>query len=399
MKRTIFTAIISLFIAISSFAQSGTCGSNLTWNINAEGVLTISGTGAMTDYFYTSGNITTAPWGVHASLLKSLVISDEITHIGKYAFWGCNGFTGDLTIPNSVKTIGEFAFRGCSGFKGSLIISNLMEVIGDGTFAFCSGFTGSLTIPNSVKTIGAEAFNSCSGFTGGLTIGDLVETIGRSAFSECKGFTGSLDIPNLVVTIGDYAFSGCRGFTGSLTIGNSVKTIKSAAFSGCIGFTGDLTIPNSVVTIGEYAFNGCVGFTSIESKAVAPPTATANTFNGINKAIPVYVPSGTLADYKAATGWKDFTNMTEIGGSTGIKDNIQAIARVYPNADGTFTVDVTGSETYNVTVVNMQGQVVKRETVTGGSHIINISNQPAGVYMFVVDNGKQKATVKGIKRN
>jgi hypothetical protein len=78
MKKIILTTIISLFIATGSFAQaySGKCGDNLTWELYTEtGVLTISGTGAMTGYFYTSGNITTAPWGEYAALLKSLVLS------------------------------------------------------------------------------------------------------------------------------------------------------------------------------------------------------------------------------------------------------------------------------------------------------------------------------------
>ena len=116
---------MSLFITMGSFAQthSGTCGANLTWTLNAS-VLTISGTGAMTNYTYMElGNdtyITSAPWGTHASSLKSLVINEGVTHIGDNAFSYCIGFTGNLTIPNSVKTIGMSAFRNCTGFKGSL---------------------------------------------------------------------------------------------------------------------------------------------------------------------------------------------------------------------------------------------------------------------------------------
>ena len=82
--------------------------------------------------------------------------------------------------------------------------------------------------------------------------------------------------------------------------------------------------------------------------------------------------------------------------NSSIKNNSLS-AEVYSNGNGTFTVDVANSETFNVTVINMQGQIVKTETAQGGSHIVNIINQPAGVYMFVIDDGKQKATVK-VKR-
>ena len=89
--------------------------------------------------------------------------------------------------------------------------------------------------------------------------------------------------------------------------------------------------------------------------------------------------------------------VTVTEGTTSIEDNKQEISAVYPNADGTFTIETSGNETCNITVANMNGQVVKRETMQGGSHIINIANQPAGVYVFVVDNGKQKTTARIIK--
>ena len=313
MKRIIFTTIISLFIATGSFAQtySGSCGANLTWTLN-NGVLTISGTGAMTNYSYERipdiGDVTTAPWGIHTASLQSLVLNEGITHIGDCAFAVCTGltgsltipnsvisigdnafnncfgFTGNLTIPNSVKTIEAQAFIGCSGFNGGLTIGNSVETIGHGAFYSCTGFSGNLTIPNSVKTIVEYAFAKCSGFTGNLTIGNSVKTIEEATFWECTGFkgnltigsavetigygsfrstsfTGNLTIPNSVKIIERYAFTDCTGFKGNLTIGNSVKTIEEAAFYGCTGFTGNLTIPNSVVTIGNNAFTACTGFT------------------------------------------------------------------------------------------------------------------------------------------
>ena len=40
----------------------------------------------------------------------------EVTTIGGYAFAGCRGFSGALTIPGTVTEIGEGAFAECSGF-------------------------------------------------------------------------------------------------------------------------------------------------------------------------------------------------------------------------------------------------------------------------------------------
>ena len=45
-------------------------------------------------------------------------VSYSVTSIGDYAFSGCYGFDGTLTIPNSVTSIGSEAFSWCRGFTG-----------------------------------------------------------------------------------------------------------------------------------------------------------------------------------------------------------------------------------------------------------------------------------------
>ena len=80
----------------------GICGDSLTWVLDVNGILTISGTGEMTNY--SSG---TAPWHSYSDKIKSLILSDGITSIGQYAFYNCTTLTGDLVIPDSVTSIGE----------------------------------------------------------------------------------------------------------------------------------------------------------------------------------------------------------------------------------------------------------------------------------------------------
>ena len=193
----------------------------------------------------------------------NLTIPESVTKIGEFAFYGCSGFEGDLIIPNSVTTIGTCAFDGCRGFNGKLRLSESLTTIGEAAFVGCTGFTGDLTIPPKVTTIGDSAFNRCYGFTGNLKISENVTVIGNAVFSGCSGFTGDLTIPENVTTIGEWAFSGCSGFTGNLTIPGSVTTIGDSAFGNCGGFTGDLTIPENVTTIGNNAFFGCIGFSLI----------------------------------------------------------------------------------------------------------------------------------------
>lgn len=77
---------------------SGTCGENLTWEYDTSTyTLTISGTGEMYNYSFSSYNgtsngpyVTTAPWRSYYSTMKTVIINSGVTSIGNYAFSGCN---------------------------------------------------------------------------------------------------------------------------------------------------------------------------------------------------------------------------------------------------------------------------------------------------------------------
>ena len=88
----------------ANIVDSGTCGAEVTWTLDSDGVLTISGSGYMCDYG-SSG----APW--HGRV-KSAVIAEGVTSIGWCAFYDCASLTS-VTIPDSVTSIGKRAFSYC----------------------------------------------------------------------------------------------------------------------------------------------------------------------------------------------------------------------------------------------------------------------------------------------
>ena len=290
----------------------------------------------MPDFSINVNNRTTAPWDSQRDKIKTLVIKDGVTSIGKYAFFWCSGLTS-ITIPNSVTSIGEHAFANCSGltsitipnsvtsigngaFSGcsgltSITIPNSVTSIGNGAFLGCSGLT-SITIPNSVKSIGNQTFWLCSGLTS-ITIPNSVKSIGNETFWLCSGLT-SVTIPNSVTSLGKFAFYGCSGLT-SITIPNSVTNIEKSAFLGCTGLT-SITIPNSVTSIGDYAFDGCSGLTSITFEGSRHPKFGNDVFDDVDKSIPVYVPSISIDEYKEALGGWDFSNIQAIP-PISLKDN------------------------------------------------------------------------------
>ena len=295
MKPKILTLLFAIVASTSMmFAESGTCGDNLTWDLTA-GVLTISGTGVMSDYtalthssslegdeYYT----TDAPW---YGKIEQIVISNGVTSIGRYAFAGCSGLTS-VTIPNSVTSIGRYAFAGCSGLT-SVTIPNSVTSIGSSAFSGCKGLT-SVTIPNSVTSIGSSAFSGCKGLTS-ITIPNSVTSIGNNAFSNCTKLT-RLNISDITAWCAiNFASSGSNPLSyiqnlyvndvliTDLIIPDGVTKIGNYAFYGCKGLT-SVTIPNSVTSIGNNAFSNCIKLTRLNISDIAAWCAINFASSGSN---------------------------------------------------------------------------------------------------------------------
>lgn len=204
--------------------SSGTCGDNLTWTLDADGTLTISGTGELSNIDNWSGN---------SENIKSVKISDGVTKIGQNAFINCTSLT-DITIPDSVKGIGAKAFQDCTMLK-------------------------SIIIPDGLKYIVGYAFQNCTSLVS-IIIPDSVTDIGDGIFLNCTSLV-SVIIPNGVTYIGKNVFQNCMSLA-DITFSNVLTSIDNYAFCGCVSLT-DITIPDSVKYIGDNAFNGCTSLTSI----------------------------------------------------------------------------------------------------------------------------------------
>ena len=220
--------------------DSGKCGDNVTWSLDDQGTMTISGTGAMTRSL----------WFISKAEVKKIIIEDGVTSIGDHGFSGFYELTS-VSIPSSVTTIGKYAFDWCSKLK-NIVIPSGVTGIGNGAFYWCSGLT-SVTIPTSVTSIGEYAFFCCESLTK-VTIPMGVSTIEKSMFCGCYKMT-SVTIPSSVTTIGETAFCGCKSLK-NISIPSSVTSIGDDAFNGCHSLSG-IVIPQSVVSIGENAFREC----------------------------------------------------------------------------------------------------------------------------------------------
>ena len=250
-----------------TIVASGTCGDNLTWKLDDEGTLTISGKGAMTEWV----DIDSAPWKTYSNTINKVVIQPGVTSIGKNAFSLCTNLES-ITIPKSVTSIGWGAFQECGSLK-SITIPEGVTSIERSVFYECSSLT-SITIPKSVTSIGWKAFKGCSRLMS-ITIPEGVTSIGDSAFEACRGLT-SISLPESVIKIGNYAFKS-TALTGKFVIPSGVTKIGDGLFENCQKLT-EVVIPDGITFIGPYAFK----YTGITSFVIPDGIRTINvdTFYG-----------------------------------------------------------------------------------------------------------------------
>ena len=265
MKKRLLSFVLAVLMIASllpatalaaDIADSGTCGaegdgSNLTWTLDSDGVLTISGTGKMSDYDVNNAHST--PWNKFD--VAAIRISDGVTSIGDSAFSSC--FVSSVTIPDSVTSIGAYAFCKCIELR-SVEIPDSVTSIGDCAFLNCTSLP-SVKIPSNVTSIGDRTFASCWCLKS-VEIPDGVTSIGYSAFSDCNTLT-NITIPNGVTSIGGWAFDECRSLT-DVTLPDSVTSIGDYAFELCSALK-SVTIPAGVTSIGDGPFSYCNSLTGI----------------------------------------------------------------------------------------------------------------------------------------
>ena len=408
MRNIFFSLGLLALIGMSGKVQaqtiiaSGDCGANgnnLTWVLTSDSVLTISGSGEMDDFQYSS-----ATWISYNGYIMTVVIEDSVSSIGHAAFFDCQNLTS-ISIPKSVMAIGNSLFDNCFSLlsidvdannvryssHGGILYSKLQDTL----FYYPLGKTDDFIIPNSVTTIGYGAFFQCFGLTS-ITIPESVTTIEADVFAQCRNLA-SVTLPNSVTAIGEAAFLECISLT-SIIIPNLITTIEPVTFLGCVSLA-SVTLSNSVTTIGNSAFYGCIGLDTIICKALKPPIIYQNTFSGVRKYIPVYIPCHTLTSYQKS-GWGDyFPNLIE--DCTGFNEAVETgKINVHPNpTNGQLRIGVgrdminhvsTEIEIFDVAGCNVGTYRIRPENT---ETVIDISHLAMGMYFLKID-GKMVKVVK-----
>ena len=249
MKRTIsiicaalLTALlIALPTGVLAAGTEGSCGEDLTYSLDLDtNVLTISGTGAMTDY----ANQNASPFYALRNNIFGIVIEEGVTSIGSFAFSNLQKFNS-ISLPSTLTEIHASAF-------------------------YCAKGLTSCDIPDSVTLIGNKAFEGCNAMATVDLPASLV-TIGERAFASCFVLQ-DVTLPAGLASIGAYAFSNCRAFT-AVVIPESVTALPDQCFDNCWNVT-SFTIPESVTALGQ-----CVLSNSSITEIYIPASVTSMLFD------------------------------------------------------------------------------------------------------------------------
>ena len=294
---------------------TGTTGS-LKWELK-NGVLTVSGIGAMPNY--KTGNTLDRPWSWARDEITSVVIGEGITNIGGHAFDGFYNLTS-VTLPKTLKTIDGSAFQNCKKLTSIMLSEGLTDIEYE---AFRSSGLTSLTLPNSLQTIGELAFANNESLKTVIIPGSI-KTFGKSAFHWCPALD-SLKLHEGLTIIREHSFSSCKSLTG-VVFPESLKEIERDAFyaSGLKS----VTIPESVTFIGDCAFtNNPLKEIHLPWENPIPMSNSVYTWGegtGWNNAkVTVYVPYGSKYKYQ----WMFFHGMPkfdiiERGSGNGVADAV-----------------------------------------------------------------------------
>ncbi len=251
--------ILSLFLVISiisSFMVSlpitasaetvanGTCGDNLIWELDNDGVLVISGSGDMYNYYNYQG-YNDVPWWSIKENIKEIYVKNGVKSIGDYAFENCRNLV-KVSLPDNLTNIGGHSFRYCFELENIILPDSLINI---GDWAFYNDLElKSIDIPASVVTLGNQVFGGCWELT------DIYVDKNNQRYSSIDGVLFNKEHTTLI----QYA---CGKTTDSYVIPNSVQHIENEAFLGCK--LNNIAISNNVSSIGEGAFQNCESLTSI----------------------------------------------------------------------------------------------------------------------------------------
>lgn len=282
--------------------------------------------------------------------------------------------------------------------SGSICVGNSFTIIPSGATSYSYSGGNDVVTPtsNTSYSITGTDINGCvsNEAVSSVTVNSL-PIVAVNSGSVCAGNSFTI-IPSGANT---YSYSG--GSDVVTPTSNTSYSITGTDFNGCVSniavssiTVSDLplvmaTTTNTLLCIGETATltaSGAASYTWSTSETtnniVINPTATTTyTLNGI--------------DVNGCSNTYTISQLVDL--CTGIVEStVFEKLKLYPNpTNGLFIIEL--SKTSEIFITNVLGESILNEKFVLGKQVINIQNQPAGIYYVKVISNKNQQTVKLIK--
>jgi len=306
----------------------------------------------------------TVPQGIHVLGRGLFFHSPELTKVN---------------LPDGLTTIsgGAFAYS-----AANVSVPSSLQYIGDDAFRYNTGTT-SLSLPN-LTYMGKGAF----GYSSIQNVDSLLSlrVIPSRAFEESR--LRSINMGDQVEAFGDSAFFYTRFTPRARVMPASLKRIGMLAFSTASKIA-KITLQGPVDTIGYGAFWCRV----LRFKDTVVPFCFPLAMKNIDS---IYVPCGHLEAFEQGLAYDTGTVVAEHCDTTAIADPASLPAAVlYPNpAHSSFTVSgLPGNETL-MTVSDLVGRTLLRQTVVGPAVTLDASTLAAGTYLVTLTTPRSSTTLR-----
>ncbi len=425
-------ALTSIFIpeGVVSIGEKAFRGCNNLTSIVTPKSLAVMGT----EVFYECGNLLTAEINgsltamptstfYHCRKLSSVILPSSITSLQWGVFFSCEGLRSLTCLAATPPSCADYSFHGvstaecvlripdmsvsayqaaakwkefvdvvalplasgtCGGnlewrltYSGELIVEGT-GTMNDKPWESYKGSITKVTIKEGVTSIVDWAFYQCSNLTE-VSIAESVTHIGNDAFRECS-ILSSLTLPEGLTHLGSGVFIQCYNLS-SIIIPDGVRNIYISTFDGCSNLS-SVAIPAGMESISGWAFAWCSNLRTIVCKASTPPALDANALDGVDRNAAVYVLNASLEAYRAADGWRNFSNIQPISHSLTVSD--AGYATLYldyaveiPEEVKVYTATSVAGDRLKMTQVKgllpaHTGVIVRAEE---GTHLFHLSNE------------------------
>ena len=358
------------FAEASKAEYSGTCGENITWEIE-DGVLTLTGSGETKNY--AEG---TATWMLNKDeygSVRKIAVSDGITSLGRNIFSLLNN-VDEIALPATLTAIGENALSN-KPLLTSLQMPESITYLGDGAFSN-SGLTEAY-FPPDMDDLPARCYAGTN--IKSVQIPAHIKRLGKNCFSDSA--LEECIFPDNDIEIGAGCLSGCTHLT-NVHLPEGIHALPDGLLNGCTALEA-FEIPESVSLLGTGTFASC-GLHTVSLPA-GINELPEGCFQQCPKLESVYIPD-SVADIGSRCFY-DCPLLTEIRlPESTVRFGVNALPESWVSQQGDF-VTVCGGQLYQYN--GTDENVILPESVTAvlTNAFPHRFNDPHPLHSVVINDG------------